>query len=173
MSLAFIPDQFSHGEYGFQKADMNHLPRLRQWLAAPHLSGWWVPGEDILLTALAGQAGQAAYMVDHLGMLFAFLYVADPAHDPELNAQIDYPKGSIRFDQFIGDGDMVGHGHGVKFIKAFVAAMKAAPGINHLMAMPEKTNMFAQRTYSQAGLRTERPFEYDGRAFLLMSLSVA
>lgn len=173
MSLAFIPASFTQDAYGFTKAGKKDLPRLRTWLSSPHLSGWWTPNEDELSSALANEAGQAAYLADHHGFPFAFIYVCDPAHDPALSEQIDYPKGTVRIDQFVGDGDMIGHGHGVKFLKSFVAAIKETPGIEKLIALPHKDNPFAQRSFSQSGFRAERTLEMGGQARVLMTQTVA
>lgn len=173
MSLAFIPASFSNGQYGFARAGQKDLPRIRTWLLSPHLNGWWTPNEDELSAAISDQDGQAAYIADHQGFPFAYIYVCDPAHDPALSEQIDYPKGTVRIDQFIGDGDMVGHGHGVKFLKSFVAAMKETPGIEKLIALPARDNLFSQRSFSQAGFRAERAIDYQGQPYTLMSLPVA
>lgn len=173
MSLAFIPAAFTHDAYEFRKADWSDLPRIRIWLNAPHIAEWWTPTEDELSASLSDEAGQAAYLVEHNGLPFAFIYVCDPAHDPDLANQIDYPKGTVRIEQFVGDSDMIGHGHGVKFIKAFVAAMQGTTGISRLLALPARENIFAQRSYSQAGLRAGKTIEYRHLPHLLMARDVA
>lgn len=173
MSLTLLPAEFAQGDYRFKKADMRDLPMIRRWLDAKHLGEWWTPGEDELSAVMADEAGQAAYIVEHQGWPFAYAHVSDPAFDPALSELIDFPQGTIRFDQFIGDTDMIGFGHGAKFIKAFVGAMKAADGVNRLLVLPAKENVFAARTYTQAGFRTEKTLDYGRGPCLLMNQSVA
>ncbi len=172
MSLTLLPADFSQGEYSFKKAGVKDLPQIRRWLDAKHLGEWWTPGEDELAAVMADEAGQAAYIVAHQGWAFAYAHVSDPAFDPALSEQIDFPKGTIRFDQFIGDTDMIGFGHGIKFIKAFVAAMKDAPGVTKLMVLPAKENVFAARTYSQCGFRSEKTIDCGKGHCMLMTQNV-
>lgn len=172
MSLTFIPASFAHGDYNFKQAGTGDLPRIRQWLSSGHLNGWWVPNEDELSAAMTQETGQVAYIVDYLGLPFAFLYICDPAHDPELSEQVDYPKGTVRIEQFVGDADMIGYGHGVKFIKAFVAAMKDTAGIARLIVLPAGDNLFAQRSFSQAGFRITQNISYRMVPCVLMQQSV-
>ncbi len=172
MSLDHLPDSFTHGDYEFRKASRADLPTIRKWLDAHHLGEWWTPGEDELGAVMAGEAGLSAYIVIHQGWPFAYVQVADPAFDPVLSEQVDFPKGAIRFDQFIGDTNMIGFGHGIKFIKALVAAMRGVSGVTRLIVLPAKENVFAARSYSQCGFRTEKTLDLGKGPLMLMSQNV-
>lgn len=173
MSLAFIPSDFTHGEYTFRRATPADAARVRGWMQADHMRNWWMPDEGELSLALANDRGRAAYIVSHGGLAFAFIYVVDPAHDPLLGEALDYPAGTIRFEQFVGDADMIGHGHGVGFVKAFVGAVRTMPGLSRLLTLPLKENVFAQRTYTQCGLRSRQGAPESLSAYLLMVLDLA
>lgn len=173
MSIDFIADQFSHGEYGFTKLDRGDFARVRQWLDSPHVAEWWTPSEMELNAVQTDEAGYAAYIVDHAGLPFAYIQIIDAAFDPVLSEELDFPKGTIKLDQFVGDAQMVGFGHGVKFIKAFVAAMKENEAVKKLLVAPSKDNVFAARSYSQAGFRPEKTMHYMGVPVSVMGQKVA
>ncbi len=173
MSIDFIPAQFAHGEYGFKKAGQSDFSKIRHWLDAKHLSDWWTPSEEELGAIQASEPGHAAYIVDHQGWAFAYLHLTDPAYDPVLSEQLSFPAGTVKLDQFVGDAQMIGFGHGVKFIKAFVAAARGIPGVKKLLVTPAKGNVFAARSFSQSGFRPEKNLELIQGPVTVMGVSVA
>lgn len=168
MSLASLPATCSQGAYEFRKASRTDAHIIRKWLDAEHVGEWWTPGEEELSAALTGETGLGAYIVSHQGWPFAYLQIADPAFDPVLSEQLDFPKGTIRLDQFIGDTNMIGFGHGINFIKAFIGCLKAIPDIRRLIVLPLKSNVFAARSYSQCGFRAERALDLGKGPVVLM-----
>lgn len=173
MSISILPEQFSSGEYGFKKAARADFSKIRQWLEAPHLEDWWTPHMEDLNAMEAGMEGRSVYVVDHQGWAFAYIQFTDPAFDEELNAAANYPAGTVQFDQFVGDAQMIGFGHGIKFIKALVAASRGLPDVKKLLVTPAKDNIFAGRTYTQCGFRQERTLERINGAVIVMGQSVA
>lgn len=172
MSIDILPDTFIQNEYGFKKVTRADFSQIRQWLDAPHLAEWWTPGEEELGAIQADEDGRTAFIVDHNALPFAYLQVVDASLDPALSEQLNIDKGTLKFDQFVGDTQMIGFGHGIKFIKAFVAAMKENPKVSKLMVTPAKDNVFAARSYSQAGFRPEKTINYQGLSVSVMGQAV-
>lgn len=172
MTIDFIPADFESGEYGFKKAGRAEFAKIRQWLSAPHLEDWWTPHMEDLSAMESGVEGRAVYVVAHQGFSFAYVQFTDPAYDEELTAAAVYPQGTVQFDQFVGDAQMIGFGHGIKFIKALVAAAKDMPGARKLLVTPAKSNIFAIRTYTQCGFRQERTLERINGEVAVMGQSV-
>ena len=61
-------------------------------------------------------------------------------------------RGTRGIDQFIGEPDLVGRGHGPRFIRAFVDGLfrRGAPRV---VTDPDPTNVRAIRAYMKAGFR--------------------
>lgn len=173
MSIDFMESQFASGEYGFKKIGPGDFATVRRWLDSPHLADWWTPDENVLTAIQNDDAGYAAYIADHQGLPFAYIQAVEPGFDPVLVDQGDFPSGTIRLDQFVGDPQMIGFGHGIKVLKAFVAAMRTAPGVQKLLAVPAKDNVFAQRSFSQSGFRPEKTLDTLRGAYVLMGQKVA
>lgn len=168
MSLDSLPATCAQGAYEFRRASRADAHIVRQWLDAEHVGEWWTPAEEELSAALSGETGLNAYIVSYQGWPFAYLQIADPAFDPVLSEQVDFPKGTLRLDQFIGDTNMIGFGHGINFIKAFIKCLKDIPDIRRLIVLPMKSNVFAARSYSQCGFRSERTLELETGPMVLM-----
>jgi aminoglycoside 6'-N-acetyltransferase len=79
------------------------------------------------------------------------------------------PPGTCGIDQFIGEPDMIGRGHGHAFIRAFVERMLAA-GIPRVISDPDPANTRAVRAYEKAGFRRDRLVDTpDGVALLMVT----
>ena len=144
------------------------LPLLHRWLNEPHVVQWW--GEpaaqfDLVSGDLADPAVEQ-FIVMKNETPFAYLQ----CYDPEawavtwIGAQ---PRNSRCIDQFIGEVDMVGRGHGSSFIRAFVDDL-LLKGIPRILTDPAPDNERAIRAYEKAGFRREHMVETPGGAALLM-----
>ena len=79
-----------------------------------------------------------------------------------------YPSGTRGIDQFIGEPDMTGRGHGSSFIRAFIVALIRA-GTPRVLTDPHPANARAIRAYEKAGFRKDRMVDTpDGRALLMV-----
>jgi aminoglycoside 6'-N-acetyltransferase len=155
--------------YQFRPLSSAHLPRLRAWLAEPHVREWWGnPVEQFAL--LEGDLADPAmdqFMVAHAGRPFAYLQSYDLAAWPDA-AFRDQPKGTRAIDQFIGEADMLDRGHGSAFVRAFVEIQLAA-GAPRVITDPDPLNARAIRAYEKAGFRKVRLVDtQDGRALLMV-----
>jgi aminoglycoside 6'-N-acetyltransferase len=78
------------------------------------------------------------------------------------------PEGTCGLDQFIGEVDMVGCGHGSAFIRTFADRMLAS-GAPRVVTDPDPVNTRAIRAYEKAGFRRDRLVETpDGTALLMI-----
>ena len=174
MALTTLPDSFSHDGYDFHRLGEKDIKLLKGWLAEPHMSDWWSPSEDEMagIENNPDQSGSrvARYIVSHGGRPFAYIQCYDPAQDD--TRWDDHPQeaGTYGIDQFIGDAQMIGFGHGTNFIKAFITELKTHDFIKRLIVAPSPDNAPAIRCYNQAGFRKEEEIERPDETVLLMSL---
>ena len=78
------------------------------------------------------------------------------------------PEGARGLDQFIGEADMLGRGHGSAFIRAFADRLLAS-GTPRVVTDPDPANKRAIRAYEKAGFCRERIVDTpDGPALLMV-----
>jgi aminoglycoside 6'-N-acetyltransferase len=145
------------------------LPMVRGWLAAPHVREWW--GEpDEQLALVSGDLEQRAleqHIVVSEGRPFAYLQCYQQNDWPE-NGLGTHPPGTLGIDQFIGEPDMLGRGHGSAFIRAFVDRLLAS-GTPRVLTDPDPVNARAIRAYEKASFRkTSLVDTPDGTALLMI-----
>jgi len=96
----------------------------------------------------------AQFIVSIENRPFAYLksYDLTAWPDPAFGAQ---PAGTRAIDQFIGEPDMIGRGHGAGFIREFVDDLLAV-GAPRVITDPDPKNLRAIRAYEKAGFRKLR-----------------
>lgn len=134
--------------YGFRRAVAGDVPLIDGWLRLPHVARWWGPEarfdpgkladprQDVRIVTLGGQ--EIGYMQDY-----------DP-HGWEGHPFAWLPPGARGVDQFIGPPELLGQGHGPRFIAQRVAAMFAA-GAPAIGTDPDPGNARAIAAYRKAG----------------------
>jgi aminoglycoside 6'-N-acetyltransferase len=155
--------------YQFRPMTAADLPMVRGWLAAPHVVEWWGDPDE--------QFGLVSDDLDHPAMdqfivaiddrPFAYLQCYDPLAWPE-NGLGDHPIGTRGIDQFIGELDLLGRGHGSAFISAYTDRLLAA-GAPRVLTDPDPNNLRAIRAYEKAGFRRDHIVDTpDGLALLMV-----
>ena len=145
------------------------LPLLRRWLAMPHVAAWWGDA-DQQFDLVSGDLDEDAmdqFIVATQERPFAYLQCYDPSVWPEggLGA---HPKGSRGIDQFIGEAEMINHGHGSAFIRAFTDDLFGA-GTPRVITDPDAGNARAIRAYEKAGFVRDNLVDTpDGIALLMV-----
>jgi aminoglycoside 6'-N-acetyltransferase len=144
------------------------LPLVQNWLAAPHVAYWWGDAAEqfALISADLDEPGMDQFIVTKDDQPFGYLQCYDPDAWPE-NGFGDYPRGTRGIDQFIGEPDMVGCGHGSLFIRAFVDSL-LAHGTPCVVTDPDAKNTRAIRAYEKAGFRKNRLVDTPAGPALLM-----
>ena len=133
--------------YSFRPVTRDDLPLLRRWRAEPHVIQWWGPPEVEPEEEKLGRV--AMWIVALGGRPFAFAQDYDPhAWDPHPFAHL--PPGSRGIDQYIGEPDMIGRGHGTAFVRLHCERLFAA-GAPAIGTDPHPDNLRALRAYAKAG----------------------
>jgi aminoglycoside 6'-N-acetyltransferase len=142
---------------------------VHQWLQAPHVRQWW--GEPETQFALVSEdldhPAMNQFIVITDDRPFAYLQCYDPVAWPE-NGFGPLPAGSRGIDQFIGEADMIGKGHGSTMIRSFVDALLKS-GTPRVLTDPDPVNARAVRAYEKAGFLKSRLVNTpDGRSLLMV-----
>jgi aminoglycoside 6'-N-acetyltransferase len=154
--------------YTFRPMISADLPLTRRWLAEPHVREWWGdPDEQFSL--VSGDLDEPAmdqFIVLAGNRPFGYLQCYKlTAWNTGLGPQ---PEGTRGIDQFIGEGDMIGRGHGSAFIRAFVDE-QFRNGLPRMVTDPDPLNARALRAYEKAGFVRDRAVETpDGPALLMV-----
>ena len=169
VTIEFAKGRLIMAAYQFRPMSDADLPLIKLWLAAPHVSQWW-GNPDEQLTLVSEDLAQPAmdqFIVLQDARPFAYLQCYDPVAWPE-NGLGPQPLGARGIDQFIGEPDMVGRGHGSAFIRTFIDGLLAG-GAPRVLTDPDPDNVRAIRAYEKAGLRKERIVDTpNGRSLLMV-----
>ena len=135
--------------YGFRTLARTDLPLVAEWLAEPHVREWWGdPAEELaLIEGDLDEPGMGLSLVTFDGRPFAYVQNWDVLRYGDPFGQ---GPGTIGVDPFIGVPEMVGRGHGSRFLRAFVDGLIAA-GARRVIIDPDPANLRAIRCYGKAG----------------------
>ena len=152
--------------YQFRPMTAADMPLMRDWLARPHVREWWHDGDDFeFVSGEMNHHDMAQFIVSLDATPFAYLqcYQIGDWHDG-FGAQ---PAGTRGLDQFIGEADMLGCGHGSAFINSFIE-MLFARGVPRIVIDPRPDNPRAIRAYEKAGFQPQHEIVTPDGAALLM-----
>lgn len=138
-------------DYAFRPVTRADLDLLELWRARPHVVEWWGAPDVEREEEKLGDDRVAMWIVEHLGRPFA--YSQDyPVHAWENHPFAPLPPGSRGIDQYIGEPDMLGLGHGSAFVRAHCERLfeDGAPAIG---TDPHPDNARAIRAYEKAGFK--------------------
>ncbi|MGY8680833.1 GNAT family N-acetyltransferase [Bradyrhizobium sp. UFLA05-153] len=154
--------------YAFRPMTAADLPLILRWLKEAHVREWWGdPDEQFAL--VSGDLIEPAmdqFIVLAGGRPFGYLQCYSlTAWNTGFGPQ---PEGTRGIDQFIGEADMIGRGHGSSFIRQFVDE-KLRQGLPRIVTDPDPLNYRAVRTYEKAGFERVGMVETpDGPSLLMM-----
>jgi aminoglycoside 6'-N-acetyltransferase len=140
-------------QYSFRKVTVDDLDMLTGWQSNPHVRQWW-DSEPYDAADLADPR-VARWIVSHAERPFAFMQDYT-VHGWEDHPFAYLPRGSRGIDQFIGDPEMVGVGHGSAFISMRMRALfdEGAPVI---VTDPHPDNARAIAVYRKLGFEPSGP----------------
>lgn len=141
-------------QYGFRKATLDDLDLLMAWQSTPHVREWWDSEEPYDEADLADPR-VARWIVSNARRPFAFIQDYT-VHGWEDHHFVNLPNGSRGVDQYIGDPNMVGVGHGSAFIRIRMQALfdEGAPVI---ATDPHPDNARAIAVYRKLGFEPSGP----------------
>ena len=155
-------------DYAFRPMSAEDLPTIKRWLARSHVRQWWHdPAEQFeLVSGDLGHPDMAQFIVTAGQREFAYLQCYNlSAWNTGFGRQ---PDGTRGLDQFIGEAEMIGCGHGSAFVRVFVDRL-FAEGTPRVVTDPDPTNARAIRAYEKAGFRAGNIVETpDGPALLMI-----
>jgi aminoglycoside 6'-N-acetyltransferase len=154
--------------YEFVPMTSADLPLIRRWLETPHVAQWWHdPAEQLeLVSGDLDHPDMAQFIVASERRPFAYLQCYNLS---DWNTGFGpQPPGTRGLDQFIGEADMLGRGHGSAFIRAFAERL-LAKGTPRVVLDPDPANARAIRAYERAGFVKGRVVDTpDGPALLMI-----
>jgi aminoglycoside 6'-N-acetyltransferase len=154
--------------YAFHPMARDHLPMIRRWLETPDVMRWWGDPDE--------QYGLVSGGLDHPDMdqfIVAlgdqmFGYIQCYALSSWNQGFGPQPQATRGIDQFIGEPQMIGRGHGSSFIRQFADGLLAS-GIPRIVTDPDPENARAIGAYVKAGFQRERLIETpDGMALMMV-----
>ena len=154
--------------YAFRPATHDDLPLLRRWLNTPEAVRWWgdpAEQEDLLREDLDNpQMTMRIVSLDGRPFAYAQDYEVHAWPQPHL---AHLPRGTRAIDTFIGEPDMVGRGHGSRYLRLRAGQLLAA-GAPLIAIDPDADNVRAQHAYAKAGFRVEARVETESGPAMLM-----
>jgi aminoglycoside 6'-N-acetyltransferase len=142
-------------KYRFRPFDRADLATVERWLQTPEVVRWW--GDPVrelaLLTEDLDQPLMDQWIVEFDGMPFAYaqaycVHSWPPKHLEHL------PADARAIDAFIGVPEMLGKGHGGRFLRQ-LAMMLVEQGAPLVAIDPDRDNLRARRAYARAGFKAE------------------
>jgi aminoglycoside 6'-N-acetyltransferase len=154
--------------YGFRAMSAADLALIRHWLETPEVTRWW-GDPDEQYASVSGDLDHPdmdQFIVSIDGRPFAYIQCyALSTWNQGFGSQ---PPATRGIDQFIGEPDMIGRGHGSHFIRQFVDELLRS-GVPRVVTDPDPANVRAVRAYQKAGFERNRMVDTpDGRALLMV-----
>jgi aminoglycoside 6'-N-acetyltransferase len=154
--------------YAFRPMASDHLPMIRRWLEAPEVMRWWgAPDEQYaLVSGDLDHPDMDQFIVTADDHPFGYIQCyALSTWNQDFGSQ---PEATRGIDQFIGEPEMIGRGHGSAFIRQFSDSLLTS-GIPRIVTDPDPENIRAVRAYAKAGFQSDRVVETpDGPALLMV-----
>ena len=155
-------------DYVFRPMSAGDLPLIRRWLETPAVVRWWGHADEqyALVSGDLDHPDMDQFIVvfgeQPFGYIQCYLLSTwNQGFGPQ-------PSATRGIDQFIGEPDMIGRGHGSGFIRQFVDAL-LGQGIPRVVTDPDPDNGRAVRAYAKAGFHSERLVDTpDGPALLMV-----
>jgi aminoglycoside 6'-N-acetyltransferase len=155
--------------YGFRPMSAADLSMVGRWLNAPHVAAWWhePDQQSALVRSDLDDPAMNQFIVTTGNRPFAYLQCYDPATWPD-NGLGAHPDGTRGIDQFIGEPNMIGCGHGSGFIRQFTDHLLTSR-LPRVVTDPDPDNGRAVRAYAKAGFQSDRLVDTpDGPALLMV-----
>ncbi|WP_171128280.1 GNAT family N-acetyltransferase [Ruegeria sp. HKCCA6707] len=138
----------TQNRYAFREMTSEDFAMISEWQSHPHVREWWDSNEPSTNKELE-DARVRRWIVSLAERPFA--YIQDyTVHGWEDHPFYSLPPGSRGIDQFIGEPDMIGRGHGSAFISEHLRRVFSA-GVPVVATDPHPDNARAIAAYHKAG----------------------
>lgn len=140
--------------YDFRKVTMDDVDLITHWQAQPHVRRWWDASEPYCQDDI-NDPRVSRWIVSFEARPFAFMQDYT-VHGWNEHHFANLVKGTRGIDQFIGDPDMIGIGHGSGFIAARMRDLFDA-GAPMIATDPHPDNAHAIAVYAKLGFQPLGP----------------
>ncbi|WP_184012638.1 GNAT family N-acetyltransferase [Rubricella aquisinus] len=157
-------------EYTFRKVTLADADLLQRWRAAPHVRAWWAPSPPYSAAQL-DDPDVDRWIVSMGDRPFGFMqdYTVHGAAEHHF---AHLPAGARGIDQFIGEAELLGQGHGPGFIRARMMALFDA-GTPVIATDPHPDNHRAIAAYRKLGFRVTGPAQETQWGLILPMMATA
>lgn len=141
------------------------LPRLRLWLAMPHVRAWWGDPDTAIreIRRLMASDWAEPMLVAWQGRQIGYLQAYDAVSAAPGGGE---EPGSFGIDLFIGEPSYVGKGLGTAFLGAYTDRLLRGGRASRILARPARSNHRAVRCLEGAGFH---PLADEGGPLLAMA----
>lgn len=140
-------------DHDFCRMTARDIPLVNRWRRTPEVCRWWGESDGsppaLWTRAVLAEPEVRRWIVSHGGRSIACLQDYDPHNRPGHHFGF-LPPGSRGIDQFIGVPEMIGMGHGRRFLRAFCDRL-FAEGVPAIGTDPHPDNLRAIRACEHAG----------------------
>ena len=157
------------GTFNFIPLAHSHLPVIGRWLTEPHVARWYDSPAAALghIECHIDEPEIECFLVQLDGRSIGYIQAYDPHAYPN-HPYRDQAFGTRGIDQFIGEPELVGCGHGPRFIRKFILRLFDR-GVPRVVTDPDPENIRAVRAYEKAGFLKQRLVDTpDGLALLMV-----
>ena len=154
--------------YSFRRFVRSDLPTVARWLQTPEAERWWGDPETEygLLVEDLDEPRMQQWIVECDGRAFAYVQAYDADSWPQSHL-MHLPSGSVVIDTFIGEPEMLGVGHGGRYLRQFARRL-VDEGASCVAIDPAAKNHRARRAYARAGFAGDEIAESDSGPVVVM-----
>jgi aminoglycoside 6'-N-acetyltransferase len=161
--------RLTRSPYSFEPVSHADLPMLYRWLQTPEVVRWWGNSDEqfALIKDDLNLPEMAQWIVAFEARPFAYAQAYEVHTWPQ--AHFDHlPQRAMSIDAFVGEPDMIGRGHGARFLQR-LAEQLIEDGAPLVVIDPDVDNHRARRAYRKAGFRGDAVVETrEGPAVLMI-----
>ncbi len=159
-------------KYFFKELVESDLLILKDWLKKPHVKEFWDDNEswqesyNKYVSKISSEAVKQ-YLVYFQNRPIGYIqyYWASKVGDGWWEG---YSNDVVGIDQYIGEFDFIGKGHGTQMIKEFINLLKSNLKISKIIADPNPTNSRAIKCYENCGFKNVGEIDTpDGKEVLM------
>lgn len=160
-------------EVSFWPLEEAHLRQLHGWLQQPHVREFWDDGDrtpEQVWASFFEERDVEAFVFSVGGRAAGYIQAYAVGLDSDFTA-FRAPAGQTwGIDLFIGETDLLGRGHAVPVIEAFIGRLRAVhPDLQRVLIDPETRNGRAVHVYRRAGFTLLAVLEHQGLHLQLMA----
>ena len=158
--------------YTFRLVHVNDFNTLSRWLKTPEVARWYEDSDYIeVLKSHLNDDRIRMQLVHYQGLPIAFVQDYD-IHGWAGHHLAYLPKRARGIDTFIGHSELMGKGHGTKYISLLTSQLFIA-GAPAIGIDPHPLNVSARKVYQKIGFTEDGEIDSQWGSVVLMSLCLS